>query len=258
MTDDRADRDGTSAAARSPVPGMGERVRPRRFYAAAGVAPTEGGFRVELDGRPLRTPGRRALVVPSRALADEVAREWQGQGETIDPLTMPQTRLVNVAIDGVADAIEATRGEVVRYAGSDLLCYRADSPQRLVERQKALWDPILAWAEAALDLRFRVTTGVTFIEQPAQTLARVPDLLPADPLRLSAMSVLTSVGGSVVLALAVLHRHAEAGDAWRAACVDEEVQEEIWGIDREALQVRRNRERDYVAAAELLRLCEQP
>jgi len=233
----------------------GKPVMPKRFYTQATAAPTEGGlFRIELDGRPVRTPGRAHVAVPNRALAEAVAAEWAGQGETIEPTTMPLTRLVNSAIDGVETNAPEVAAEIVRYAGTDLLCYRADGPEKLVALQRALWDPILAWAHQDIGARFVLSEGVRHVAQPEETLARIVSKLPTDSLQLAALNLMTTLSGSAVIALAVWLRHISAADAWRAAHIDEEVQEELWGIDYEAQQRRESRWRDFAAAAHCLTL----
>src|SRR5215467_9101138 len=139
---------------------------PRRFYRQAGVEETEGGFRIVLDGRPVRTPARGFLVAPSRALAQALAAEWDAQGEIIDPATMPLTRLANSIVDGVAASPMPVAADIGKYLGSDLLFYRADGPERLVERQERQWDPVLAWAREALGARFVPAQGVMHTAQP--------------------------------------------------------------------------------------------
>ena len=239
-------------------PGVGERKLPKRFYKEAAAAPAgKGLFRIELDGRPVRTPGRNLVAVPSEVLAQALAAEWQSQGELIDPVSMPMTRLVNSALDGVASAMEEVAGEIARYAGSDLLCYRADSPEKLVALQGALWDPLLDWAREAFGAVFVLSEGVRFVDQPERTLAAIAGALPEEPLRLAALSLMTTLGGSAVIALAVARGRLTAEEAWRAAHADEEVQEELWGSDAEALARRATRFRDFEAAARLTALLER-
>lgn len=238
------------------IPSAGsERKMPKRFYAQAGVAEAgEGLFRIELDGRPVRTPGRNLLTVPSRPLAEVVAGEWRAQGDVIDPLTMPLTRLANSAIDGVAGAMEAVGDEVVRYAGSDLLCYRAEGPEQLIALHAQLWDPLLDWARESFGAVFVLSEGVMHVEQPPRTLEIVAGLLPDDPFRLAALNLLTTLGGSALIALAVARGRLSAEEGWRAAHADEEVQERLWGTDAEALARRAARFRDFEAAARLFTL----
>lgn len=236
--------------------GLSRAELPKRFYERVSVEPREGAFVVLLDGRELRTPARARLALPARGLAEAVAREWEAQGASIDPATMPLTRLVNSALDGVAREAEAVRADIVRYAGSDLVCYRAGDPQRLVEAQAARWDPVLAWAGEALGARFILAEGVMFTAQPEPALARMRaavEAVPA-PLTLAALHVATTLTGSALIALALAHGHLTADEAWDAAHVDEDVQMEIWGQDAEAMERRAGRRADFDAAATLLTL----
>ncbi|GAB4068870.1 ATPase [Ancylobacter sonchi] len=230
----------------------------KRFYKEASAAPGPDGFQVQLDGRPVRTPGRHPLSVPGEALAREIAAEWAGQGETIDPLSMPITRLVNSAQDGVAGAMEAVGAEIVRYAGSDLVCYRTDGPDKLVALQVQLWDPVLDWAQARFGARFLLAEGVMHVTQPPASLEAVATQLPDEPLRLAALSLMTTLSGSALIAFAVLHGRLTAEEAWRAAHIDEEVQEQAWGSDSEAERRRQARWRDFAAAVRMLDLLAAP
>ena len=223
---------------------------PKRFYTrAAAIEAGVGEFRVELDGRPVRTPGRALLTMPSAALAEKVAQEWAAQGERIDPVTMPVTRLVNSAIDGVAPRRAEVAGEIVRYAGSDLLCYRADNPEQLVVLQRDLWDPLLAWAREELGLALFLSEGILYVEQPPRTLEAIAALLPEEPIRLAALNLMTVLSGSALIALAVWRGHLTAEEGWRIAHIDEEAQEQFWGLDAEAAERRASRFRDFAAAA---------
>lgn len=235
--------------------GGSERKLPKRFYKVAEAnAAEEGLFRIELDGRPVCTPGRNLVAVPSRLLAEALAEEWRGQGALIDPTSMPMTRLVNSALDGVAAAMDDVGGEIVRYAGSDLLCYRADAPDRLVALQGELWDPLLDWARATFGTVFMLSEGVRYVDQPPRTLESIATALPSDPLRLAALNLMTTLSGSAVIALAVARGRLTAEEGWRAAHADEEVQEQLWGTDAEALERRATRFRDFAAAARFFTL----
>lgn len=228
---------------------------PKRFYKLAEAIETDGLFAIALDGRKARTPARELLAMPSRPLAEAVAAEWAGQGERIDPTTMPLTRLVNVAIDGVAKEIDAVAAEIVRYAGSDLVCYRADTPDRLIARQSAHWDPVLAFARDELGARFLLAEGVMFVEQPAETIEAVRHAVPKDdPFTLAALSVVTTLTGSALIALALHRRRIALDDAWAAAVVDETWSAELWGEDSEATIRQANRRREFEAAIRLLEL----
>ncbi|HEV2955896.1 MAG TPA: ATP12 family protein [Xanthobacteraceae bacterium] len=225
---------------------------PRRFYQQAGVEEADGGFRVVLDGRPVRTPARGFLIAPLRQLAQALAAEWDAQGETIDPVTMPLTRLANSIIDGVAAAPAPVGADIERYLGSDLLFYRAEGPQPLVERQADLWDPVLAWAREALGARFVLAQGVVHATQPEGAIAAARAVIPLDPWRLGAVHVITTLTGSALLALALLHGRLTAEEAWTAAHVDEDWNMEQWGRDEVALARRAARRAELDAAATVL------
>ncbi len=223
----------------------------RRFYKAAEVEEEGDGFVLSLDGRRARTPGRNPLAARSPALMLKIAEEWGRQGETIEPADMPLTRLLNSAIDGVAHTMAETRADIQRYAGADLLCYRAEEPDTLVERQAHAFDPVLRWAADELGARFTVTAGVTHVAQPGAALAAIGAALDAydDPIALAALSVMTTLTGSALLALAVAHGFLSAEAAWRAAYVDEDFQAERWGADADAMAQREARWREFEAAA---------
>jgi chaperone required for assembly of F1-ATPase len=192
-------------------------------------------------------------MVASAALAAEIAGEWAAQGETIDPATMPLTRIVNSAIDGVAREAAAVRADIVRYAGSDLLCYRAEGPASLVARQEALWSPVVGWAAGAHGVRLFLAEGIRPVVQPAESLERVGAVI-ADyaVLRLAAVHVATTITGSALLALAVAEGFLSGEAAWEAAELDETWQAERWGADVEALKRAGNRRRDFDAAVRIL------
>ncbi|BCG80626.1 ATP12 family chaperone protein [Mesorhizobium sp. 113-3-3] len=227
---------------------------PKRFYKTASVAPVEEGFAVHLDGKPVRTPGKALLALPTEAAALLVADEFAEQGETINPVTMPVMRLVNTAIDGVASDPQAVLEDILRFASSDLLCYRADAPQGLVERQNGQWDPVVDWARTALGARFNLAEGIIHVEQPRETIAVLGSHLNqrAEPLRLAAIHLMTSLTGSALLALAVDFGELDADSAWAAGHVDEDWQIEHWGQDAEAVARRAARKRDMMAAVSLL------
>ena len=227
---------------------------PKRFYKTASVVPIEGGFAVHLDGKPVRTPGKALLALPTEAAAVLVAGEFAEQGETINPVTMPVMRLVNTTIDGVANDPQAVLEDILRFASSDLLCYRADAPQGLVERQNEQWDPVIDWARTTLGARFNLAEGIIHVEQPRETIAVLGSHLNqrAEPLRLAAIHLMTSLTGSALLALAVDFGELDAETAWAAGHVDEDWQIEHWGQDAEAVARRAARKRDMMAAVSLL------
>ena len=227
----------------------------KRFYKLAAVGEeADGSYALTLDGRRARTPGRNPLAARSRAVMEAVAEEWARQGEALDPADMPLTRLLNSAIDGVARSMEETRAEIVRYAGADLLCYRAESPEALAARQSEAFDPVLDWAAETLGARFVLAAGLIHVAQPEATLAAFREAVEAvlDPVALAALSVVTTLTGSAVLALAVARGRLSAGEAWRIAHVDEDFQIEKWGEDDEAAARRERRWREMKAAAAAL------
>ena len=245
-----AERDPVKAA-RDPA-----RPLPKRFYKEATVGEAEGGYAVLLDGKTVNTPARRRLAAPSKPLAEALAAEWAGQGERIDPATMLLTRLVNTALDGVAAQMEEVEAEVVKYAGSDLICYRAGEPESLVAAQSAAWDPFVAFARDRLGARLALAQGVMFVEQPPEALGAVAAATrrhvgagAGAALRLAALHVMTTLTGSAVLALAVALRETDVETAWRAANVDEDWQMRAWGEDAEAMARRSGRAAEMRAAA---------
>lgn len=227
---------------------------PKRFYKEVSVGEGEGGFTILLDGRPVRTPARGLLAVPTRALAEAMAAEWAAQEAEINPFLMPLTRLVNVALDRVAPEAEAVRDEVVRYAGSDMLFYRAEGPQGLLGRQAAKWDPVLDWLSGTHGARFFLSEGVRHVAQPAEALERVSALVPQAPLALAAVHSMTTLTGSALLALAVAHGVLDVEEAWSAAHVDEDWNRAQWGEDEIASARRTARRAEMDAAAKVLAL----
>lgn len=232
-------------------------VRPQlrnRFYKQASVRETENGMAVLLDGRPIRTPARNQFVLPTRALAEAVAAEWDAQRERVDPLTMPLTRLANTIIDGVVPNAEAVARDIANYLRSDLLFYRADRPQGLVDRQERLWDPVIGWARDALDARFVLSQGVIYAEQPEVALGRASAAIPQEPWGLGAVHAMTTLTGSALLALAVLAGQLDTSAAWSAAHVDEDWNMEQWGQDELALERRALRFAEMRAAGQVIEL----
>ena len=229
----------------------------KRFWKEAAVTADDGGHGISLDGKPLRTPERKPLAVPTRALAEAIAEEWNSAPEKIDPRAMPLTGLANAAIDRIASDPAAFAGGLSRYGESDLFCYRAEGPQALIDRQQAQWDPLLAWARRRYDVDFATTSGIVHVAQPEATVRRLDHAVEAlDPFRLAGLSPLVTIGGSLVAALAVLESAARADDAWAAVSLDESWQLEKWGSDAEAEAVLENRRREFLAGARFLELLE--
>jgi chaperone required for assembly of F1-ATPase len=227
---------------------------PKRFYEQASVAPAEAGFAVLLDGRPVKTPARRPVVLPTEAAARLVADEFDAQAEVVDPTTMPVTRIVNTAIDGVADDPQAVIEDILRFAASDLMCYRAADPARLVARQAELWDPHVEWAGSTLGARFVLAEGVIHVDQPAGTIAAFSaHLVPfRDPFLAAALHTMVTLTGSAILGLAVAKGAITPQEAWTAAHLDEDWTNEHWGEDHEAMARRAVREKEMMAAAALV------
>ncbi|MBX9859514.1 MAG: ATPase [Sphingomonas sp.] len=224
----------------------------KRFWTAVDVTDDQG---IMLDGKPVRTPGRVPLLLPNAALAEAVADEWRAVEGEIDPRAMPLTGLANAAIDRIAPDPRGFAAGLAAYAESDLLCYRADSPATLVARQAAAWDPLLDWARANYGVDFVVTTGIMHQHQPPATIARLHDAIAArDAFELAALAPVVTISGSLVAALALAERAAEAEAVWLASELDSEWQAEQWGEDDLAIPARKARRRDYEAGVRLLEL----
>jgi chaperone required for assembly of F1-ATPase len=231
-------------------------LRPKtreRFYKSASVA-ERAPFAVLLDGRPVKTPAKNALGAPTKPLALAIAAEWDAQSARIDPATMPLTRIANSIIDGVAPAPDPVAEDLAKYLGSDLLCYRADTPDGLVRRQAQHWDPILDWARTALGARFVLGEGIVFVTQPDHAIAAARAAIPSDPWRLGAAHVVTTLTGSALIALALAAEALTLDDAWTVAHVDEDWNMDQWGRDAVALDRRAIRFAEMQAAATVLRL----
>jgi len=227
----------------------------KRFWTDSAVEQESGGFTVLLDRRSIRTPKGRPLLLPTEAMAQAVAAEWGAVEDEVQPLSMPITGLANAAIDIVADDPAGFAWSLARYGESDLLCYRAEGPAPLVERQAAAWNPILGWAEVRLDCHFETTQGLMHVRQPDAGITSLAMAMAGFcPFRLAALSTLVTLSGSAVLALAVTEGAVDADAAWDAAMVDEVWQAEQWGEDREALAQREGRRRQFLESARFLRL----
>lgn len=235
-------------------------ARPKRFYTVVTVDPASGaraqtGYRILLDGRPVRTPAKATLSVPGPALAEAIAAEWRAQGTHIDPASMPLTRIANTTLDGVVARRAEVEAEIAKYAGSDLVCYRAEAPEALVTRQGEAWDPVVAWARRRLQVAPRIGSGIVHVDQPDGLVEAVTRVLSTfSPLALSGLHVITALTGSALMALALAEGGLEPERAWRAAHVDEDYQAELWGRDGEAEHRRTARHREFEAACALLSL----
>lgn len=228
---------------------------PKRFYKqAAAVAGDNGSARVELDGRQVKTPAKSTLELPSLAAAQLIADEFEAQTEEIDPALMPVTRLSNTAIDGVASDPQAVFEDILRFAASDLLCYRAASPAGLVEHQTETWDPFIDWLRTNLGANFALAEGVMHVEQPREAIAACSIALRRhdDPFSLTCLHQFTTLTGSAILALAIAEGQCDAQTAWNAAHVDEDWNKAQWGEDEEAAARRTAKQAEMMAAAALL------
>lgn len=226
---------------------------PRRFWKETKLVWRDGLHHLELDGRPAFTPARHKLAFADEPLALAVKAEWDQLGDYVDPSQMPLTRMINSALDGVASEMMSVADEIAKYAGSDLLCYRAEGPERLIALQTAQWDPILEWARETYQTRFVLAEGVMFVAQPDESIAALRSIIGTEQsaLRLAGLHVMTTLTGSVLLALAVQAGHIAPEEAWALAHLDEDFQMEVWGQDEEALARRAARWREMQAAARL-------
>ena len=227
----------------------------KRFWRDVAVVADEGGFGIRLDERAVRTPGRTPLVVPTEALAEAIADEWRAVDGDIDPRAMPLTGLANAAIERVASDPAAFAQGLARYGESDLLCYRAEEPPPLAERQRAAWDPLLDWARTRYDVHFETAAGVMHVPQPRATLVRLDDAVAVrTAFELAGVAPVVTVTGSLVLELALLEGAADADAIWHAARVDEDWQIEMWGEDELAAQTTAAHRAEFDAGVRFLRL----
>lgn len=228
----------------------------KRFWKSATAEACEEGFTVRLDGRGVKTPAKAAFVVPTLALAQAAAAEWQAQAGVIQPDSMPVTRAINSAIDKLSVQFDEVVGLLAAYGASDLLCYRATGPEGLVARQAAGWGPLLDWAAEALGAPLVATAGVMHIDQPPGSLARLHALTASfDRFRLAAFHDLVAISGSLILALAVTHGRLSPEDAFDLSRIDEAWQIEIWGVDEEAAVLEAARRQAFLEAARFYALC---
>lgn len=228
-------------------------VQRKRFYANAGVGETDGGFTVTLDGKPIKTPSGRTVIVPVRSLAETIAAEWNAQGEFIEPLTMPVTRFANSVLQGVVDNVVAVADDVAKYFESDLLFYRAGHPEGLVAREATHWDPVLFWARDALGAHFILAEGVMHVRQPETAVAVARAALPGDAWEIAALHVITTLTGSALLALALFRGVIDPDQALAAAHVDEDWNAEKWGVDEEVAARRAAKLVDFNAVTAVLK-----
>lgn len=237
-----------------PHPGRDGPRLPKRFYKRAEAGPVEAGHAILLDGRPVKTPSKQLLAVPSAALARAMAAEWEAQGEYIDPRSMWLTKLANTALDLVLPRRPAVIAEIVNFAGSDLLCYRAEAPQALAARQAAARDPVLEWA-AGQGIVMKVTAGIVHVAQDEAALAAYGRMLDGlDHFELAALHNAVTLAGSALLGLALVRRRLDAGAVFAAAWLDETWQMEISGRDEEEEARLARRRAELVETARFLDL----
>lgn len=227
----------------------------KRFYREAGVRETPDGFGIALDGKPVSTPAKRPLTVPTRALAEAIAAEWLAQGETVDPKRLPLTRVASIAVDLVAPRREAVVAELAKYAGTDLVCYRAEQPSDLAERQHAAWQPLVDWATSRFDAPLTVTAGILPVAQPTGSLKALETAVATyDTHRLAALHLATATCGSLVVALALIEGRIDADAAFASAELDESYEIERWGEDAEQARRRAGLKEDIALAARFVSL----
>lgn len=228
----------------------------KRFWTDAKVEACEGGFTIRLDGRPVKTPAKALLVVPTAQLAEVIASEWNAQSGVVRPETMPATRSANSAIDKVAPLFDAVVEEVAGYGGTDLLCYRAIEPAELLARQQAGWDPLLAWASERFAAPLRVTQGVVPVAQPNESLARLSDAVAGQSIfHLAALHDLVAISGSLILGLAVAEKRLTPDEAFALSRIDEQWQIEQWGEDEIAASSEAARKAAMLEAGRFYSLC---
>ena len=228
----------------------------RRFWTTASVVPAPGGFTVQLDARPVRTPLKAPLILPTLALAEAIAAEWQEQDGKIDPETMPFTRTANSALDKVAPQFEAVAEMLAAYGESDLLCYRAEGPDDLVARQAEAWDPLLVWAAEELYAPLAVTNGVMPVEQSPGSIDRLAGLVrDQSAFQLAAFHDLVALSGSLVLAFAVARKRLTVDAAWDLSRIDENWQIALWGEDEEAAEFAARKRSAFLHADRFYGLC---
>jgi chaperone required for assembly of F1-ATPase len=224
----------------------------KRFYSEVTTAFGESGYQIMLDRRPIRTPSRAIVTAPSAQLAEAIAGEWRAQIETIDPTSMPLTRLANSVTEGVTGREQDVAADIVKYLGTDLLCYRAGHPSELVARESEAWDGVLFWASEALGAHFILAQGLIHAAQPESAVRAAAAALPAEAWPLAGCHVVTTITGSALLALALWHGARTADQVWTAAHVDEDWNIEQWGVDEESAHRRAAHRRDFDAAARVI------
>jgi chaperone required for assembly of F1-ATPase len=229
----------------------------KRFWKETKAAETEGGFTVLLDGRSVKTPAKTPLVVPTMAMAQAIAAEWEAQEGEVQPLTMPVMRGANAALDKVSTQFDEVAAMLAEYGATDLLCYRAESPKELIQRQAEAWDPILDWAAEALGARLTSAQGVMFVSQDPAALETLHKLVSEmTPFELAAFHDLVGISGSLVLGFAAIHDHLPIEQIWDLSRLDENWQAEQWGVDDEAAEQAEAKREEFIRAMRFYELCQ--
>ena len=229
----------------------------KKFWSKASAVEVQGGYTVQLDGRAVKTPAKAAFVVPTRAMADAIAEEWDAQGEQVDPLTMPVTRSANAAIDKVSQQFDEVADMIAEYGDADLLCYRADSPRELVERQAAAWDPVLDWADKALGARLEPRTGILHASQDPRAISILRDRVHSlTPFQLTGFHDLVGISGSLLIGFADALGYAPPETLFDLSRIDENWQVEQWGEDEEATETAEKKRAEFLHAHKFYLLCE--
>lgn len=227
----------------------------RRFWKVVSLEQNTYGYAVRLDGRPVKTPTRNELALPTKLLADAVVAEWDSVEKTVDPMLMPMTGFANAAIDRVGVDRDDFATAIAAYGETDLFCYRAAQGEALAERQSEIWDPWLDWARARYDASFVIVEGIMHQPQPELTLEKLRAAVKArGTFELAAMAKLSHLSGSLIATLAIVERAGGAQDIWNATCLDELWQEELWGADHWAQKNRNDREGEFLQAVRFLDL----
>lgn len=227
----------------------------KKFWSETAAVEVDGGYSVQLDGRPIKTPAKSAFVVPTLAMAEEVATEWGAQEDTVKPETMPFTRSANAAIDKVTIQHAEVADMVADYGDSDLLCYRADSPRELNARQAAAWDPYLDWADAKFNARLAPRSGIMHQPQDPRAIENLRRQVHAfDAFELTAVHDLVGLSGSLILGLSAALEFESPDVIWDISRVDERWQAEQWGDDDEALEVEAKKKAEFLHAAKFFAL----
>lgn len=235
---------------------MSEAPKVKRFYKEVAVARLADGFAIHLDGRPVKTRDRSQVLAPTEGLALAVAEEWRAQGEYIEQLSMPLAGLLSTAIDADENAVSQWRADIFAYLGTDLLCYRADSPNELMRRQAERWDPYLDWFEAAFGARLKITSGLSAIEQPEGARAAIePIVAGCSAIEILALRTATAITGSAVLGLAAHLGVKNADELFSASRLDEDFQAEKWGVDEEAAARTAIISEEFRIVCQLIDLC---